>query len=123
MPDREILDALADALEAAVQTLRERSALLRSTDTDPRSPPSATARARAVHPQLGPRQAQVIDELAKAGKEGVRTGAIVHAIGYDQPDVYLTLKGLQTLGFAEKNASARPHIYRLGPKLRDEDWP
>jgi DNA-binding IclR family transcriptional regulator len=58
------------------------------------------------------------DQLEQAGSEGTGTGAIVRAISYDQPDVYLTLKGLQALDFAEKDASTRPHTYRLGPRLR-----
>jgi hypothetical protein len=132
MPDHEIVDALADAFEAAAQKLRERSALLQqahaggspaasASETNPGR--SAVERARALHPQLGPRQAEVIHELAKAGAKGTGTGPIVKAIDYDQPDVYLTLKGLQALGFAEKDTSSKPHTYRLGQRLRDERWP
>jgi DNA-binding IclR family transcriptional regulator len=73
-----------------------------------------------MHPLLGPRQAEIIRELEKAEPDGTSTGRIVEAIQYDQPDVYLTLRGLVGLSFAEKDASTRPHRYRLGARLKEE---
>jgi hypothetical protein len=124
MPDDEFLEAIAEALEAAASVLRDRSARLKQrSPAESNRAPNPAERAKALHPQLGPRQEEIITELTKAGGRGTGTGAIVRAIGYDQPDVYLTLRSLQKLGFAEKDTSAKPHIYRLGPRLRDENWP
>ena len=125
MSDREILQAIADALDAATSVLRQHIALMEppAASDATSATRSAVERARAMHPQLGPRQAEVIEELAKAGINGTGTGAIASAIDYNQTDVYLTLKSLLVLGFAEKDASKTPHIYQLGEQLRDERWP
>jgi len=118
--ERATLEAVVDALDAASALLRERLALLpvAAAGVAAQQPPSAVELARAIHPLLGPRQAQIIGELEKAGPAGTTTGRIREAIHYDQPDVYLTLKGLIELRFAEKDPSSRPHIYRLGDRLK-----
>lgn len=122
MDATQALAALADALDAASASLRQ-SLALHAADggAEPGSPAgSAVDRAKALHPQLGPRQAEVLTLLEKAGNDGTTTGAISRAIGYDQPNVYLTLRGLMTLNFVEKDATTSPHTYRLTPLLLDE---
>lgn len=118
MEETVVLEALAEALDAASATLRQRVALLipppsqRGTEyLDP------VARARALHEQLGHRQAQVLQVLADAGEPGTNTGAISRAIGYDQPNVYITLRVLIGLGFVEKDETTNPHTYRLSQVL------
>lgn len=114
-----ILIAIADALDAASTTLRQRAALLRLgspvPDTANTQQQDAVARARAIHPALGPRQIEVIQFLEEAGSAGASTGAVAQAIEYDQPNVHLTLQALVTYGIVEKDSTARPHIYRLKP--------
>lgn len=116
-----ILVAIADALDAASTTLRQRAALLRLgspvPDTGHTQPQDAVARARAIHPALGPRQIEVIQFLEEAGCSGASTGAIALAIDYDQPNVHLTLQALTTYGIVEKDTSTRPHTYRLRAKF------
>ena len=109
-------EVLADALEAAARVLRgagRDAAAPEAADID-----SAVALARELHPALGGRQAMVIELLDAAEPTGTTTGALSRTMDYDQPNVYLTLRGLITLGFAEKDASTDPHTYRLGEKLR-----
>ncbi len=105
------LIALAEAHEAAAEVLR-RHAALASANAEP-APADAVTRARAVHPQLGPRQAEAIRQLEEAGPSGTNTGAISRAMAYEQSNVYLTLRGLITLGFVERDESASPHRYFL----------
>lgn len=105
-----MLDAMAEALDAAA-ALRRHSAL-----ADVESPTVAAgvvSRARAVHPLLGPRQAEILGLLEETGREGTNTGVLSHAMEYDQPNVYLTLQGLIGLGFVEKYDTTSPHTYRL----------
>src|SRR5205823_5008630 len=120
-----LLEALADAFDAASVVLRERLAILNrasSSQSSAASSLSAVERAQAIHPQLGPRQAQVLQQVEDAGASGATAGAISRAIGYDEPNVHLTLQGLANRGFVEKDESARPHRYRLAPRLgRRED--
>jgi len=118
-----VLEAVADAFEAAGRTLRERVALMRAEgagESAVAGPRDVVARARALHPSLGPRQAQVVREVEEAGSEGAAAGMISRTLDYDQPNVYLTLQGLCNSGLVEKDESVRPHRYRLGPKLRQE---
>src|SRR5262249_29640221 len=119
------LEALADALDAASATLRQRLAVL-NLESYGQAPDavavSAVERARAMHPQLGRRQAEVLELLERAGHNGTTTGAISRAIGYDQPNVYLTLQALINASFVEKDESAIPHRYRLTSRLTDARW-
>jgi len=117
-----VLEAIADGLDAMSATIRQRIALLRA-GSEPRSaiPADAVDRARAMHPMLGKRQAEVISLLEKAGAEGTNTGAISKAMSYDQPNVYLTLQALIDHGFVEKDATTNPHTYRLAANLAITD--
>jgi DNA-binding IclR family transcriptional regulator len=69
---------------------------------------------------LGSDLAEIIELLDKAGPFGSNTGFLSRSMGYDQPNVYLTLRGLIGLGFVEKDESGRPHSYRLSKVLKDE---
>jgi phosphoribosylaminoimidazole-succinocarboxamide synthase len=113
-----ILEALADGLDAMATTIRQRAALLsagsRSTAA---TPAGAVDRARAMHPMLGKRQAEVIALLEEAGPDGTNAGAISKAMGYDQPNVYLALQALSDLDFVQKDPTTSPHTYRLAPIL------
>ncbi len=114
------LDALAEAFEAAASVLRRRAALT-ETGTQERPLSGAVARARAVHPLLGPRQAEVLQLLEEAGPSGTNTGVLSRRMDYDQPNVYLTLRGLITLGFVERDHQTTPHTYRLTELLWGDD--
>src|SRR5437773_7546692 len=105
MGDAAVLEALAEALDTASVVLKRRAALLTGEVGDAHASAGAVARARVIHPLLGPRQAEVIEQLEQAGRAGTNTGVISRAIKYDQPNVYLTLRGLTTLGFVEKDES------------------
>jgi hypothetical protein len=120
--DALVLDAIAEALEAAAAVLRRHAAAPEpaATVAEPGAA-SAAERARLAHPMLGFRQIEIIRLLEAAGTKGTTTGAISSTLRYDQPNVYLTLKNLIVLGFAEKDSKASPHRYFLGPALRQED--
>jgi len=62
-----------------------------------------------MHPQLGPRETEVIAALEEQGTQGMSAGSISRAIRYDEPNVYLTLRGLVTRRFVEKDAMTDPH--------------
>jgi hypothetical protein len=74
-------------------------------------------RARAVHPALGQRQAEVLLELAKADPAGASCGKIAKAISYDEPNCHIALSALVSKGLAEKDTTTYPHTYRLSPRL------
>lgn len=78
-------------------------------------------RARAVHPMLGQRQAQVLLELAKAGPAGASCGRIANAISYDEPNCHITLNSLVGKSLVDKDTSTHPHTYRLTPPFLDGD--
>ncbi|MCY9555596.1 hypothetical protein M5W98_28705, partial [Paenibacillus apiarius] len=73
--------------------------------------------ARELHPALGDRQAQVLSEVAKAHPQGTGTGPIWRAIDYEQTNTYLALGALSRQGLVQKDESAKPHRYYLGPAL------
>jgi IclR helix-turn-helix domain len=113
-----ILDAMADALEAASRVLRQRLALVETgPGTRGRAREGVVARARAMHERLGRRQAEILEVLEEAGSAGTNTGVISRKIGQDQANVYLTLRSLVRLGFVEKDGTTDPHTYRLGTLL------
>jgi len=120
MNDSAILHALADAIDAASRVLRERAVAIESPLPESIPVQGAVARARAMHPPLGPRQAQIIEVLEKYGRTGTNTGVISRAIGYSQPNVHLTLMGLMGDGLVERDDQARPHRYWLSEPLLDD---
>jgi DNA-binding MarR family transcriptional regulator len=119
MLEGSVLDALADAADAAAAVLRRHAAQQRggTAESDGQSA-SAVDLAKASHPMLGFRQEQVLTKLVEAGPDGTTTGAISSALEYDQPNTHITLQALVERGFAEKDTSVYPHIYRLGRSLR-----
>jgi DNA-binding MarR family transcriptional regulator len=115
-----LLEALADAFEAASTTLRQKVAILNlagDSVTASAVQIDVIARARALHPLLGPRQAEVVRLLADAGPEGTSAGALSRAMGYDQPNTHLALQALVIAGLVEKDESTSPHTYRLTASL------
>lgn len=119
MSEAAMLHALADAFDAASTALRQRAAL---SDRDPgpgTTTVAAVDRARALHPQLGPRQATVIDLLERHGREGTSTAVLSKFMDHGHPKVYLTLRNLVLLGLVEKDESVSPHNYRLAGPLCD----
>jgi len=119
MTDHDILEALAEAAEAAARALRSRIALLDADNPDQSESHGALAKARALHRQLGERQAEIIELLEAAEPTGTDTGTLHRTLGIDQPNVYLTLKNLIRFDFAEKDETTKPHTYRLGAALRE----
>jgi hypothetical protein len=70
-------------------------------------------RARAIHPMLGQRQAEVLLELARAGPAGASCGKIAKAISHDEPNCHITLRSLAAKNLVDKDTSTYPHTYRL----------
>lgn len=110
---RNLLEASAEAHEAAAQAFRRRIALLNTSPPRESEDLTAVDLARAIHPTLGPRQAQLVELLGEAGPSGSDTGTLSRSLEYDQPNVYLTLAKLAKLGIVEKDESTKPHTYRL----------
>ena len=118
MTEAAMLDALADAVEAAATVLRRHAAQLKAGVVPAEDETTSVIdRARLTHPMLGFRQEQVLRKLVDAGAGGTTTGALSSALDYDQANVHITLQALVERGFAAKDASVYPHIYRLGSVL------
>jgi hypothetical protein len=123
MDNAQFASALADALEAAAASLRtavrtHESGLGSTAELREPGPTTAVERARRAHPQLGERQAEIIQLLEAAEPDGTDTGSISRTLAYDQPNVYLTLAALMRQQLAEKDPSTHPHRYRLGARIR-----
>lgn len=121
MSEATILEALAEAHEAAANVLRRHADRLKAGI--PRGDVGSGTvvdRAKLTHPMLGHRQEQILTELEAAEPDGTTTGAISRALDYDQANVHITLQALMERGFAERDTSQYPHIYRLGSALRGE---
>lgn len=113
-----MLDALAEAVEAAATVLRRHAAQLKAGVLPAEGETASVIdRARLTHPMLGFRQEQVLRELADAGAGGTTTGALSNALDYDQANVHITLQALAERRLVEKDTSVYPHIYRLGSVL------
>lgn len=115
-----VLNALADALDAASATLRRHAVGLAQDqdDTAPstNAPDDVVARARRTHPLLGQLQAQVLRHLADAHRDWVDSTVLWHRVGtdkVDRPNLYNTCQKLMDLGWVEKDPTTRPHRYRL----------
>jgi|SRR5579875_976903 DNA-binding MarR family transcriptional regulator len=117
MPEADVLEALAEAAEAAAAVFRRRAALARPQPQGEQNPGTALDLARQIHPMLGQRQAEVVGELEKAGASGTTTSAIAAALQYDQANTHIALSALVKYGIAEKDTSAYPHVYRLTTSL------
>lgn len=112
-----VLDALAEAAEAAAAVFRRRAAQARPLW--PGEGPAGTVldRARRIDPALGGPEAGVLSELAAAGSAGTTTGAIARALNYDPPDAHSMLGALANRGLVDEDASVYPQVYRLSPAL------
>lgn len=110
------VEALAGALEAAAASLRGALNPARA-EASAEVTDDVLARARALHDKLGRRQAEVLSLLSEAGEQGETTGTLSRRMSYDQPNVYLTLRGLVAAGMVIRDAKADPHRYRLAPIL------
>ena len=127
MSKDESLSAIVDALDAISTSIYELARVVEGSTNKPEAvaqpkvdtKTNAVVRARQIHPELGPRQAEILKELEGVGAAGTSTGPISNKIGYAQPNVYLTLKVLTTLGLVEKDELVTPHRYRLASSLRD----
>jgi hypothetical protein len=119
-----LIDELADSAEAMTRTLR---AIAGELARKPAEQPvvieadqsSALARALALHPVMGARQRSIIRLVEREGDHGADTGTLSREMGYDQPNVYLTLQGLIRRDFIRRDANAHPHRYYLGRALLD----
>lgn len=122
MSDIDVLSALADAAEAFANTLRQHLTPI-TPQLVPKGnrPEDVVGRARIMHPLLGHRQAEVIGLLAKEYPGTTSTGNLAREMGYDQPNVYLTLQGLIQANLVVKDATPRPHQYGLSPNLFDTE--
>jgi hypothetical protein len=126
MSSSELLNAFADGLEAMSATLRRHAAVISSvqSDTAPRtnSPADVLARARAMYPGLGPRQAEVIELLADVHPESQTSRYLYDRMdGCDQPNVYNTCQRLKQIRLVENDPTARGLQYRLSPTLLVEE--
>ena len=117
MTDLNIIEAIADALDAASAVLRRR---LREAvaSAEPSQSGHVLDAVMREHHGLGPRQRQVIDLVAQHGERGVDTGWLFRAMGYDQANLYLVLRSLVQRGIVEKQSDHHPHLYRLAAKYR-----
>jgi len=112
----EILDTVAEALEAAAAVLR------RAASRHPGAPEAQHAetlaeRARQIHRMLGERQEQMLPLLAAAGEYGSTSGDIARALDYDQANATITLNAMVKAGLLLKDESAVPYRFRLVPGL------
>lgn len=113
----EMLEAMADALEAAAAVLRRHAAA-----GPPPAPGSLGAgtlaeRARRVHRMLGQRQEQMLPLLAAAGEHGATAGDIARALEYDPANATITLNAMVKAGLLRKDESQVPYLFRLTPEL------
>jgi hypothetical protein len=120
-----MLEAMADALEAAAAVLRRR-AVAWHPDASEAYHAGATAqqgtladRARRIHRTLGERQEQMLPLLAGAGVQGATSGDIARALEYDHANATITLNAMVKAGLLLKDESAVPYRFRLVPELLD----
>jgi hypothetical protein len=113
----EMLDAMADALEAAAAVLRRRAATWHSDVPQAQDAETLAERARQIHRMLGERQEQMLPLLAAAGEHGATSGDIARALDYDHANATITLNAMVKAGLLLKDESAVPYRFRLVPEL------
>jgi hypothetical protein len=113
----EMLEAMADALEAAAVVLRRRGAGAHPGVSEARPPGTLAERARRIHRMLGERQEQMLPLLAAAGEHGATSGDIARELEYDHANAMITLNAMVKAGLLLKNESAVPYRFRLVPEL------
>lgn len=112
----DLFDALAAALEAAADVLRNWRTDDGTTSTTTVTELHGTVeeRARQQHPQIGDRQLDMLPLLEAAGTEGISRGDIARRLGYDGPNAGIALNGLKKAGVAEvMDTHAYPRLWRL----------
>ena len=122
MLQADVLDELAEMHLEMAALLRQRANERRNVD-DTRpvelGDGDIVSRARAIHPQLGPRQAEIVTLLHEFGQAGTNTGVLSRRMSYSQSNVHLTLKEMIRSGLVERDADAHPHRYMLSHRLTD----
>ena len=121
----ELMTDLADLHEATARRLRLFVDTGREPVTVRDDAPLAdrvVAAARRLHDSIGPRQVEALRLIAGEHPNGVGTGALVKAMNYDQPNVYLTLQSLveRNYKFVRKDAAVSPHRYFITDYLLGE---
>ena len=115
----DLFDALAAALEAAADVLRNWGTAdddTTSTTTEAATELRGTVeeRARQQHPQIGDRQLDMLPLLEAAGTAGISRGDIARTLGYDGPNAGIALNGLKKAGVVEVvDTHAYPRLWRL----------
>ncbi|HVT77933.1 MAG TPA: hypothetical protein VHD87_12945 [Acidimicrobiales bacterium] len=110
----DMLLELGAALTKAGQRLAAESAAAPTLSLDITEPVDP----EAEH-DLGPRQRQILEQLrGLRGSEGLKTGQIANAIGYEVPNTQTTLQSLVRKGIVELIAGVSPQTWRLAPKYR-----
>jgi hypothetical protein len=115
----EILEAMADALEAAAAVLRRRAVGWQPGVSEPQPSGTLAERARQIHRMLGERQEQMLPLLAAAGEQGATSGDIARALEYDHANATITLNAMVKAGLLLKDESAVPFKFTLVPELLD----
>jgi hypothetical protein len=113
----EMLEAMADALEAAAVVLRRRAATWHPGMSKAQHAGTLVERARQIHRMLGERQEQMLPLLAAAGEHGKTSGDIARELGYDHANAMITLNAMVKAGLLLKDESAPPYRFRLVPEL------
>lgn len=113
----EMLEAMAEALEAATAVLRRRAAGSRPDASEAQPPVTLAERARRIHRLLGERQEQMLPLLAAAGEGGATAGDIARALEYDHANAMITLNAMVKAGLLLKDESGAPYHFRLVPQL------
>lgn len=114
-----MLEALADALEAAAAVLRRRAAAGHLDASQAQHTATLAERARRIHRRLGERQEQMLPLLAAAGERGTTSGDIARALDYDHANATITLNMMVKFGLLLKDESRIPFRFRLVPELLD----
>jgi hypothetical protein len=111
-----MLEAMANALEAAAAVLRRHAAGLSPAPGAPQTG-TLTEQARRIHRMLGERQEQMLPLLAAAGEHGATAGDIARALEYDPANATITLNAMVKAGLLRKDESSVPYLFRLVPEL------
>ena len=113
----EMLEAMADALEAAATVLRRRAAAWHPGASEVQNAGTLAERARKIHRMLGERQEQMLPLLAAAGEDGATSGDIARALKHDHANATVTLNMMVKAGLLLKDESKVPYRFRLVPEL------
>jgi len=113
----EILEAMADALDAAAAVLRRRAAARHPDASGAYPAGTLPERARQIHRMLGERQEQMLPLLAEAGEQGATSGDIARALQYDHANATITLNAMVKAGLLLKDESVMPYRFMLVPEL------